>query len=132
MFDFFATVCGDEYCQKLTGLMQAVASCGFLWIKADKVTFCNRPAIAKFDDRGWLHCEGGPAIQYRDGSGLFCLNGVAVPRKYIETPADQLNLEDVLEEKNAGVRIAVLRKFGLPRLLSTARNRLVSEAHGIH
>lgn len=128
--DFFATVCGEEYCQKLTGLMQAVASCGFLFIKPDEVFFCDRPAVAKFDDRGRLHCEDAPAIQYRSGLGLYALNGVPIPKKYIETPAEQIKFEDVLKEENTEVRMAVLRKFGFARLLSSIPHRVISSANG--
>src|SRR5206468_12867426 len=108
--DFFGTVLGNEHCQKLTGLMQAVASCGFVWVKPDKVLYCNRPEIAKFDDQGRPHCEDGPAIVYRDGWQFFYLNGIPTPETYIETPADDLKLDEVLRERNGAVRMAVIRK----------------------
>jgi hypothetical protein len=56
--DYFATVHDNYHCHKLEGLMQAIASCGFVWLTPDKVVYCNRPEIAKFDDQGRLHCEG--------------------------------------------------------------------------
>jgi len=110
--------------------MQAVASCGFVWVKHDKVIYCDRPEIAKFDDQGRLHCEDGPAIQYREGTWFSCISGVPVPIKYIETPADDLKLDEVLKERNDAVRMAVIKKFGFARLLATARNRIVLEAEG--
>jgi hypothetical protein len=126
--DYFATVHGNEHCRKFEGLMQAVASCAFVWLTPDKVVYCNRPEIAKFDDQGRLHYEDGVAIKYRSGLGWFFLNGVSTPKKYIETPADQINLEDVLQEKNNEIRMAVLRKFGFNRLLSRVPNRVISRA----
>jgi uncharacterized protein DUF6745 len=131
--DYFATVMGNDHCQKLTGLTQAVASCGFVWIKPDRVIDCDRPDIAKFDDQGRPHCEDGPAIVYgRDGERwrFFYLNGVPTPKKYIETPADDLKFDEVLKEPNSAVRMAVIKKFGFARLLATTRNRIVSEAEG--
>ncbi|MGH7828498.1 MAG: DUF6745 domain-containing protein [Candidatus Binatia bacterium] len=128
--DFFATAFGNKHCQKPQGLLEAMASCGTIWIKPDKVFICDRPKFAKFDERGNLNCEDGAALEYRDGTGFFYLNGVPVFKQYIETPADQLNLEDVLKLDNAAMRMAVMQKFGFTRLLATARHRLISEANG--
>jgi hypothetical protein len=127
--DYFATVHGNEHCKKLEGLMQAVASCGFVFLLPHKVWYSPRPTVAKFDDQGRLRCEDGPALKYV-GWGFFYLHGVAVDRKYVETAADQLKIEDILKEPNAEVRGVALRKFGLERLLSTAKHRIVSEAGG--
>jgi hypothetical protein len=128
--DFFATVFDNEHCRKFNGLMQAVSSCGFIWIRPDRVVFCDRPEIAKYDDRGRLHCEDGPALKYRDGYTHYALHGVPVPEKYIETPADQINFADVIKEPNGAVRMAVIEKFGFRRLMDTTRHRRISEANG--
>jgi hypothetical protein len=127
--DYFATVHDNKHCKKLEGLLQAVASCGFVYLLPHKVVYSPRPKLAKFDDQGRLHCEDGPALQY-ERWGFFYLHGVSVNRKYVETPADQLELADILRELNSEVRGVVLRKFGLSRLLSTAKHRIVSEAGG--
>jgi hypothetical protein len=49
--DYFATVHGNADCLKLTGLLQAVASCGFIWLTPEKVVYCNRPDLSRFDER---------------------------------------------------------------------------------
>jgi hypothetical protein len=49
--DFFATVFENEHCKKLSGLIQAVSSAGFIWLHPRKVVFCDRPEIAKYDER---------------------------------------------------------------------------------
>ena len=128
--DFFATVCGNEYCQKLSGLCLAVASCGVVWLHSNEVICCERPEIAKYDSRGRTHCEDGPAIKYPDGSCIYALNGVQIPKKYIETPADQIDLTEVMEEENSAVRMAIIQKFGFARLLETVHHRIVSQNGG--
>jgi hypothetical protein len=137
--DYFGTVFDNEHSKKLDGLLQAVASCGFVCLAPTQVIYCNRPMTAKFDDQGRLHCVDAPAIEYGSSGesdwegmswGVFFLNGVAVHKKYIETPADDLKLEDVLQERNSDVRAAVLRKIGFARLLATVPNRVISEAEG--
>jgi hypothetical protein len=127
--DYFATVHGHEFCKRLEGLVQAVSSCGWLWLAPQKALYCPRPNMAKFDDQGRLHCEDGPALDYGDWV-FFYLHGIPTSKKYIETPADQLNLEEILREQNFETRAVVLRKFGFARLLSSTHNRIVSEADG--
>ena len=128
--DYFATIFGNEHCQKLTGLMQAVASCGFVWVKHDKVIYCDRPEIAKFDDQGRLHCEDGPAIQFRDGWGYYYMSGIPVSEYYGKMPADEIKLDEVLQLRNSDMRMAIIKKIGLTRLLATTKHRVISEAHG--
>jgi hypothetical protein len=128
--DYFGTVFGNEHCQKFAGLMQAVASCGFVWVKHDKVIYCDRPEIAKFDDRGRLHCEDGPAIQYRDGWGYCYMSGVPVPASYSKMPADEIKIDEVLKLSSTDMRMAIIKKIGFTRLLATTRHRSISEADG--
>ena len=130
MADFFASVLKNEHCQKLEGLIEAVASCGFICIKPDKVIYCDRPEIAKFDDRGRLHCEDGPALKYHDEWQFYYLSGLPVSYRYVETPADEMKIDEVLKESNAAVRMALINKVGFKRLLATVQNRVVSQADG--
>jgi hypothetical protein len=128
--DFFATIFENEDCKKLSGLIQAVSSSGFIWIRPDKVIFCDRPEIAKYDDRGRPHCEDGPALKYRDGYTYYAIHGIPVPEKYILTPTDQIDFGDVIKEENSAVRMAVIEKFGFRRLMDTVKYRRISEANG--
>lgn len=100
------------------------------WVKHDKVIYCDRPEIAKFDERGYLHCEDGPAIRFRDGWGYYYLSGVPVPASYGKTPADEIKLDEVLQLRNSDTRMAIIKKIGFNRLLATTRHRSVSEADG--
>ena len=128
--DFFATVFDNEDCKKLSGLMQAVSSTGYIWIRPDKVIFCDRPEISKYDDRGRPHCEDGPALKYRDGFTHYAIHGIAVPEKYITTPANQIDFADLIQEPNAAVRMAVIEKFGFRRLMDTVKYKRISTADG--
>jgi hypothetical protein len=128
--DFFAILFENEHCKKLNGLIQAVSSAGFIWLHPRRVVFCNRPEIAKYDDRRRPHCEDGPALQYRDGYKYYAIHGIPVPEKYIETPADQIDFADIAKEQNGAVRMALIQKFGFRRLMDTVKHRRISEANG--
>ncbi len=96
----------------------------------EQVGFFERPSAIRLDDRRRPHCLDGPAIQYRDGTGAYAIHGVPVPQKYIETPADQINLADLLQERNAEVRMAVFSKVGFAQLLNKVPHQVVSRANG--
>lgn len=126
--DYFATVHGDPHCQRFLGLLQAVASCGFIWLTPEKVVYTNRPNDSVFDEQRRLHCDDNVAIRFRDGWGFFFLHGIATPKQFVETPADDLKLEEILEIKNWEVRRAVLGKFGFQRMFTTVKHRVISRA----
>lgn len=127
--DYFATVHGDEACVKLRGLITAIAACGFVWLTPTKAVFIDRPRKVFFDDQGRLHNEQELAIQFGDW-GWYFLHGISVSGKYVTTPADELKLEDVIQEKNSDVRSAVLHKIGFERLLTRTKHRVISQANG--
>lgn len=53
-----------------------------------------------------------------------------MPEKYILTPADQIHFGDMIKERNAAVRLAIIKKFGFRRLMDTIRYRVISRADG--
>jgi len=126
--DYFATVHGNPHCQKLNGLLQAVASCGAIWLAAEKAVYCNRPKVARFDEQGRLHHDDDVAIRYRDGWGFYSLHGVGMRKQFVENPAGEINIDDVLALRNSEVRRAVLGKIGFPRMLATFKHRVISRA----
>ncbi len=130
--DFFTTTKYLGPHKNLTGLMRIVGSCGLFLPGAnhEQVAFFERPSAIRLDDRRRLHCLDGPAIQYRDGTGAYIIHGVPVPQKYVETPAEQINLEELLQEENIEVRTAVFSKVGFMQLLNKVPHQVVSRANG--
>jgi hypothetical protein len=66
---------------------------------------------------GRLHSEKGMSISYPSGWGLYCLNGIRVPKEIVMTPAEKLDAQLVLKEQNAEIRREIVKKIGLLRLL---------------
>ena len=93
---FFANATGIGHHRDLSGLMQIVSSCGFFWPGETKAAFFERPSVLCLDDQRRPHCLDGPAIQFRDGFSVYAIHGVPVPQKYIEIPAEQIDLAEVL------------------------------------
>jgi hypothetical protein len=65
---------------------------------------CAGPSKVNLNKDNNLHCESGMAIEWPSGWGLYFLNGVAVDDAVVTTPAESLDPNLVLTEKNAEVR----------------------------
>lgn len=59
-----------------------------------------------------LHCEDGPAVEFRDGSKAFFLNGYRVPSWAFRDKRDQSFVKRVLEIENTDVRAEVVGLVG--------------------
>ena len=115
-----------DYCGSVLGLPAypslwtdyiATTRVGLIYpLKNGIIIMCNRPTVIKTQN-GQLHCEDGPAIAYADGFFVFILNGVRVPRTLVMTPAEELNPEIILSEKNVEVRREMVRKIGIDRVV---------------
>jgi len=64
-----------------------------------------------------LHRDGGMAIQFPDGRGLWVLNGVQVPQWLAETPDTKLDPAALLKIDNAEIRREFVRKVGIERIV---------------
>ena len=94
-------------------------SCGWFYPYEKAVIVCERPEeIHMLADRRTLHREGGMAVKFRDGWGIWRLNGIAVPRYIAETPSADLDTKSVMAETNADVR-----REGLARISNEKKIR---------
>ena len=80
----------------------------FISEKPKKISWKNRQ----------LHDEKSPAVEYPDGYGLWCLNGIKVPDWVVKTPAEKITVEQALNEINADVQREIIRKIGAERLIN--------------
>lgn len=67
-----------------------------------------------------LHNENGPSILFPDGSCLYSLDDITVDAKWVETPVDEIKIEDVLAIENVDVRAVVLKRIGLEKATAEA------------
>ena len=66
----------------------------------DIVFISDNPVSLTLDSQGRLHHEEEPAMMYEDGYSLFYMNGIRVPKKFIETKRADINPKDVLSLQN--------------------------------
>jgi hypothetical protein len=90
--------------------------------------FCmisDRPKILKVNESNQPHCDLGPFCEWRDGSGLFALNGVRVPEWLVMTKAEDLNPHDIMKLENAEQRKEGIRKIGIDRMREPLKVQII-------
>ena len=84
---FFRDICHltfPEEVQKRLEINEAlVSSVGWTWWHENVLVLSDRPKTLKRDDQGRLHCENGPALEYRDGWALHYWHGVSIPKEWV-------------------------------------------------
>jgi hypothetical protein len=86
----------------------------------------ERPLVMRLDSETRLHHEDGPALAYPDGSEVWALHGVVLPREVVLHP-DRIGVADIEREPNAEVRRVLIELFGPERLLREGGAELVDE-----
>ena len=71
---------------------------------------CDRPEILLVDAQNRPHCDTGPFCKWRDGSALYSIHGVRVPKFVVETP-DKITVEVIEKENNAEVRRIMIQRY---------------------
>ena len=129
-YSYFKEVCLlDKQTQKLSGIEKITKNGGW-WLPHKNICWCSeRHNTLLRDDQGRLHSSNKPALSYPDGFSIYAIHGVRVPEKYILTQAENINVEDVLKESNAEVRMAVISKVGFQKFKEKIPHIVVSAKH---
>lgn len=109
-----------------------IQHCGWMYLFENVAVLCQRPTVKYYEagDNIRLHCVNGPAVYFRDTDvhekcNVWALNDVIVPHELVETPAEQLDPQMILKEKNIEVRREMLRKIGMERMLKHTKHKVL-------
>ncbi len=109
-YDFMSMELGVDV-KKLSGLIAAAEHCGWFWPLDGAVIITEKPTELCYDDKNRLHNEKDMTIKYNDGWGIWLWYGMRV-EDWIITNPERLTLDNILDEKNAGVRRVMRERFG--------------------
>lgn len=91
---------------------------------------CDRPKTVKFNDRPIeqraLHCEDGPALEYRDGWKVFSWNGTTIPGDWIVNK-DKVDAKLALTWENIEQRRALCEILGWKRVLEQLKCKVIDK-----
>lgn len=122
-YAFFHFECGVPGLEKVLPLLEAAKHLGWYWTSLEEggvAVVSNRPRELHRDTENRLHNENGPAVVYGDGFKLYFSHGVSFNgndmERFIDTPADQLNPEEILKIGNVEQRAEMIKKYGIGKL----------------
>lgn len=125
--DFHASVLGIKLNVRHLQLFEKVVASGVKWMTIGNMVFACEPRTAnKYDEDYALHCEDGPSLAYADGTELYAIHGVVVPKRVVMTP-HKLRIKEIQEEGNTEIRRVMLERFGVARFLEEARCHVVDK-----
>jgi len=110
--NFFFDVCGlkldKDIMERAEAYKKVCESVNYIWPNSNFVIVCDRPKHIKRNAEGQLHSTNGKAIEYKDGWGLYMLNGVRFDEELYKrvtdpnTPVQEiLAIEDVDQRTQA-------------------------------
>ena len=113
-YDFLMEVCKIKD-QKLIPFIDLAKDCGW-WLPTTETCFMSeKPMLCNMKD-SVLHCEDGPALEYRDGFKIWAIEGICVNEQIVISPESQ-SVKDIQDENNDEVRRVRLNRLGWHRYL---------------
>lgn len=125
---FFREVAGLELpgdlSQRGAAYAALIANTGPMLLFDDVAVMCERPAVIRMVE-GRLHAEGQPAIEWRDGTGIYAWRGqTVVEAKYVCDPPTVAWID---AEDNAELRRVLLERMGVEKFLTEAGAETVDD-----
>ena len=127
-YEYFRNVLSlKNQTEKITGLFALAHACGWILPYQNAWFVAARPGELHRNGVGQLHHDGGYAISYPDGWGVYSLNGVRVPEWLAVTQANGLDGNKLTDISNAEVRREFIREVGMEKILADTKAKPVSE-----
>lgn len=90
----------------------------------------DRPERLTVDAQNRPHCDDGPFCRWRDGTAIYSVHGVRVPRSVVERP-ETITVERIDAEQNDEVRRVMVDRYGAERFLKDSRaDRVQQDRYG--
>lgn len=135
-FDYFRNVLGyTKETESRLGFMEHARHGGW-FILCDEVCICaERWMQLALDDRGRLHNDVGPAIEYRDGQKQYYVQGIHLSAEVAEAliiDTKKLTIKMVDAERNAEIKRLMIERFGKDKYVHAKKAKLVDDdpVHG--
>ena len=126
-YNYFDEVLGlREQVSKLDGIKKITENSGWFLAHENICWISERHTVLRTDDRGRLHCEDGPALEYPDGWGIYSWHGTKIPEEWIKDKGN-LKAETVLKTANMEQRRAGVEILGWAKILKDLKSKTIDE-----
>jgi len=122
-------VCGldlGDLQERAEAYAKTAMSCSWWWPHTEFIIACDRPRVIARDGQGRLHREDGPAVEYRDGWGVYSWHGVAVPADVILHP-ESITVVDIEKTTNVEIRRVKTERYGHGRYIEDSGAKKLHE-----
>ena len=124
--------------EQIVHLFELAKQVHWMWMSSDTTVVTRRPVEIHMQPKPHttvenfrvLHNYDDHALKYADGTGIYMFNGVEIPDNYswaVTTPAEELDVTEVLSIRNTEVRTEVLKKIGVERAFDALDKTLLNE-----
>lgn len=114
---FWRDECGlKKQVEPATGLIIISENCGWWAPYKNMAIIQHRHSECHRNERGRLHNEKGMAVKYRDGWGLYAIDGITVDEQIVLRPESQ-TIVQIDGEKNNDIKTIRINRFGWTRYL---------------
>ncbi|MFA6636911.1 MAG: DUF6745 domain-containing protein [Candidatus Omnitrophota bacterium] len=125
LYDWYNDVFKLGYDEHMKVIMKLIENCYDWMVLKNACILIENPVRLKCNDESRLHSDGSMAIEFKDGFGLWRLNGVRVPEEIVMTPREQLPAKALLKEQNAEVRREIVQKLGIEKVCKDLNARCI-------
>ncbi len=108
----------DQICQTVRDWTELSRNCFHISWCSKLITVCDRPISVSQNERGRLHNSAGPALEFKDGSKVYALDGVVMPPNILDT--ESITLAQIDSEQNVEVRRLLIQRYGEIKYLQDA------------
>ncbi len=125
----FGNVANSRQANRDKALLEYARNCGWGYFFRDYAFVSDRPEILRFREDaygGRLHCDDGPAIQYRDGFRIYANEGRSVPGWTIEEP-EKITVDHVLQAADFEMRRFLLERMTAEKFIRQGGAQAVAE-----
>tara|TARA_Y100000034_G_scaffold134218_1_gene201998 strand:- start:3925 stop:4863 length:939 start_codon:yes stop_codon:yes gene_type:complete len=119
-----------EHIERLQIWQKLVRACAWTWAFDTHCFISERPLKIWCNEDLDLHHDGGPSMVFRDGYGVFALNGVRVPDWLAVQPEGEIDPKLIARISNAELRREFVRKVGVERIYHKLGGETLDEQDG--
>jgi hypothetical protein len=100
-----------------------------IYLSPDFAIFSDFPEEINLNESKQLHRNAGMSLKYRDGYGIYALNGVIIPKEISYLKPSEITKDIILKQENADYRREIVRKLSGKELIEVLDPTVLDEKY---
>ena len=113
----------------LTMTENIIINCGLFYTAAQGFLLADRPCEMHWNGQQELHNPNGMALKWKDGTGIYCLDGMNMKgyEWFFETDRASINPLKILAINNVDIRTRLMKVLGMEKFLMQLGFKVLNE-----